>query len=283
MEAVRRYETPTGWYEATRRAPAPALRPFLSAYWGFEERSCAPVHRLEVPYPGVIMMVGFEGGVRIAPASAPPGTGRTHASFVAGLHAFAARTAHDGHLHGVELALTPFGARSLLGVPMHELASRAVSLDELLGAEAARLADRLYSAGTWPARSVLLERVLARRLDGAAPPAEVAWAWGRLRATAGRARVDAIARELGWSRKRLARAFREHVGLPPKTSARVLRFANAVELIRGDARADWTGIAHRCGYYDQPHFNRDFRQFAGSTPREFLARLLPSEMGVAPE
>jgi len=28
----------------------------------------------------------------------------------------------------------------------------------------------------------------------------------------------------------------------------------------------WTSIAHECGYFDQMHFIRDFKQFAGMLP-----------------
>jgi AraC-like DNA-binding protein len=281
VDEVTRYETATGWYESTRRVPRPELRPFVTAYWGFEERSSVPVQRLEVPYPGVIAMIGFEGGVRIVPAEADPEGTPLLRSFVAGLHVSAARTAHDGRMHGVELALTPIGAKAFLGVPMHELASRAVSLDDVLGARAMRLAEWLHGAESWSARFELLERELAARLAETASPREVAWAWSRLRATAGRVRVDDLAREIGWSRKRLVVAFREYVGLPPKVVARVLRFDRALSLLRADDRPSWGEIARRCGYCDQAHFNRDFREFAGVTPTEFARRLSPNDPGVA--
>jgi AraC-like DNA-binding protein len=281
VDEVTRYETETGRYESTRRVPRPELRPYASAYWGFEERSCKPVHRLEVPYPGIIVMIGFEGGVRIAPPEADPDRSPLHRSFVAGLHVSAARTAHDGLLHGVELALTPIGARTFLGVPMHELASRAVSVDDVLGPRAERLAEQLHAAESWPARFDVLEGELAACLAETVPAREVAWAWSRLRATGGRVRVDDLAGQLGWSRKRLGAAFREHVGLPPKVVARVLRFGRAVSLLRLDDRPEWSEIAHRCGYYDQAHFNRDFREFAGVTPTEFTRRLSPNDPGVA--
>lgn len=40
-------------------------------------------------------------------------------------------------------------------------------------------------------------------------------------------------------------------------------------------------IAQRCGYYDQAHMNREFRDLAGVAPGEFVARLLPDGFGVA--
>jgi AraC-like DNA-binding protein len=51
----------------------------------------------------------------------------------------------------------------------------------------------------------------------------------------------------------------------------VLRFHQTVGLIERGAEMPWAAIAMRSGYYDQAHFIRDFTEFAGQTPTEFLA------------
>ena len=81
---------------------------------------------------------------------------------------------------------------------------------------------------------------------------------------------------LGCSRKHLVSQFRDQVGLPPKQVARVLRFESVVRAL-GDARPrSWTEVAMGAGYYDQAHLIRDFNEFAGCTPTEFVARMLPT-------
>ena len=103
-----------------------------------------------------------------------------------------------------------------------------------------------------------------------APPEHaVSWAWQRLCATHGRVRISELAEELGWSRKRLVAGFREHVGLAPKTVARVLRFQHAVRLAE-QTQLGWLEIAFRCGYYDQAHLIREFRAISGCTPGTFF-------------
>lgn len=271
---VTRYESPTGWYEATWAEPAAPLRPYVRAYWGREERSVRPVARLEVPYPDVIVTISFGPEQRVGAAS--------HGSFAAGIHQAAARTVHDGHVFGLQLALTPLAAHALFRTPMHALASRTVDLDDVLGAEAGRLAARLSETPTWAGRFEALDVFLGVRIaEAAQAPAEVAWAWRQLRRTSGRYPVGRLTSELGWSRKRLVTQFRERVGLAPKTVARVLRFHRAVTLLRGDGDLAWRDLAIDCGYYDQAHFNRDFREFAGVTPTDFTRRLTPDDPGVA--
>ena len=120
----------------------------------------------------------------------------------------------------------------------------------------------------------------ARAAGAPPPPTELSWAWGRLRASAGRTPIGGLATELGWSHRRLIARFRESIGLPPKALARVLRFERVAQLLQVADEPRLARVALECGYYDQAHLNRDFRQFAGITPTEYLARRLPSAGGV---
>jgi AraC-like DNA-binding protein len=90
--------------------------------------------------------------------------------------------------------------------------------------------------------------------------------------------VEALAAEIGCSRRHLDTGFREQVGLTPKLLGRILRFQHAVAL--SGTGPGWAEIAQRCGYYDQAHLIRDFNQFAGSSPGDFARRQLPDGGGV---
>jgi len=85
------------------------------------------------------------------------------------------------------------------------------------------------------------------------------------RIAAGGGRIDDIAKEIGISRQHLARQFLHHVGVSPKTFARVMRFRRLL----ADQRDDWAHRAARHGYYDQSHLIADFRELAGTTPNAF--------------
>ena len=78
--------------------------------------------------------------------------------------------------------------------------------------------------------------------------------------------------EIGITRKALIEAFKRQVGLTPKKFARVMRFQQVLNDVASAARINWAEIAQRCGYYDQAHFGRDFKEFSGFSPREYFAR-----------
>jgi AraC-like DNA-binding protein len=268
---VRRHDSALGRWEMVHRAAPAALRPHVLGYLGYREWLPRPFRRLEVPLAEVHVLVSFGPEVRVpAPVR----------SFVAAPHTRHSIVDFDSEQHGVELRLTPIGTHVLLGVPMHELADRVVGIEDLLGREGAELPERLYEAGTWPARFALLDRLLARRLQEARPPAPgVEHAWWRLVGTHGGATVEALAEEVGWSRRHLFARFREHTGLPPKVFARILRFQHAASLLADTNGPSLCEIALDCGYYDQAHLNRDFREFAGRTPTELMAARLPAGGG----
>ena len=238
-----------------RSSSSPAIRNLA----GWYERADHPVVRREVPGGRIVLVISFGPPLEV--------DGRSYGSFVAGLHETAAITEHAGVSHGVQAYLTPLGAERLFRVPMGELANGGADLAELL-AGADELAERLYELPDWPTRLTLLEAFITRRVEEAPrAPREIEWSWQRLLASDGAVPVADLAAEVGWSRRHLAARFREHIGLPPKALARILRFERAAERLRGGA--DLSDAALDSGYYDQAHFNRDFKAFAGVTPTQY--------------
>jgi AraC-like DNA-binding protein len=261
-------------WELAHRTPHPALRGDFERYVGFEERYDAPLRRLEVPFAGAALIIGLGPPHRMWDPDHADAAPLVCRSFIAGVHDQATIVEHDGYACGIEIHFTPLGARRFLGMPGSELTNLIVELEAVLGREARELAERLGELTTWEARFDALEAaVLARAHAAPLLPPDVEWAWRRLRDTHGGAAVHELAGELGCSRRHLARSFGAELGLPPKALARVLRFERAAGLVRaGRGLAD---VAYSCGYYDQPHFNREFRALAGTTPTDYAARALP--------
>jgi len=180
---------------------------------------------------------------------------------------------HQGAQHGIQLALTPAGARALLGVPTAALGSWAVDLEDVLGADYRELNDTVVAAPSWPQRFAILDRVLARRLiadRGVGLDPRLAQAWRML--VSERAHpVRAVADELGWSRRYLSGRFAAELGLTPKDVARVARFHRSRMLLRAAGPRRIADVAATSGYYDQAHLARDWRDLAGVPPSRWLA------------
>ena len=265
--------------ERIEQTPDPRLHAIAHRYCGYSHEAGAQLlRRREVAQDQVSIILGFGpplwvGGPGLEPAE--------QHSFVAGLDDSYAVIEH-GALHGIQIDLSPLGAHMLLGVAMHELSSQIVPLEDLLGREADELVARLYEASDWDARFALLDRYIGAATEAARPPSpDVVRAWGRLKDTGGRLRIGALARELGCSRRHLAARFAEQIGPAPKTAARLIRFQRAVRALGHDDGSRFAEIALDCGYYDQAHLNRDFRELGGTTPGELVARMLPEGFGVA--
>ena len=255
------------------RRPAPELRPYVRRLLGYDTRLAAPTRQLEPPGPGVVLIFGLGSPLGLVDPADPGRAPVPLGSFVAGPDDARTVLEYDGETRGVQVDLTPLAAHMLFHVPMHELARRMVPLEDLLGKATGQFEERLFEAETWSERLDLTERMLGARLAAAeTPPPDVAWAWRRLSAAAGRLRVSDLARELGCSRKHLAARFREHVGLPPKLIGRLMRFQNAVER-PSSPETTIAEVAATCGYYDQAHLDREFRDFLATTPTDFAAAM----------
>lgn len=234
-------------------------------YTGYAEHADLPLRRIQ-PATTVVPLI-----LSLGPAIAIDGEVRR--SFVAGLYDHPADTEFLGEQLGVQVNLSPLGARRLLGVPMVELARRAVPVGDVLGRAGGELVERLAGLPGWAARFALLDAVLLGRLrDAPAVHPAVSAAWARLLAAGGTVGVEALAREVGYSRRHLTACFATDVGLGPKAVGRILRLERTRALLR--AGAELADAAHAGGYADQPHLNREFRALTGRTPT--AVELLPN-------
>ncbi|MGH1363328.1 MAG: AraC family transcriptional regulator [Calditrichia bacterium] len=68
----------------------------------------------------------------------------------------------------------------------------------------------------------------------------------------------------------LQRQFSQHIGIPPKKFARIIRFRNILGSIQRQQNPTFTHLAHEYGYFDQAHFVNDFKKITGLSPRSFF-------------
>ena len=103
-----------------------------------------------------------------------------------------------------------------------------------------------------------------------AADAAVAAAVQAIEESHGMVALDALAATLGCSLRHLQRRFAVQVGIAPKLLARIRRFQRVFSAWRDDA-GSLARVAAECGYFDQSHLIRDFRELAGTAPAAFLA------------
>ncbi len=182
---------------------------------------------------------------------------------VTGIQPHARRYAYDDGTVTILVRFTPQGA-ACLGVPASELTGRSVALDDLLPAAQVREAhERLLAARLDADRVAVVESLLI-----ALPYEHDALVERAVELLSSSADVASVARALSIGERQLERRFLHRVGVSPKRFASLRRFERAVAIARRSGSL--TRAALDAGYYDQSHFIRDFRRYAGTTPSELL-------------
>lgn len=260
-----------GRFEMARRVPRPSLRGAVSDICFYRESMPGRFRNVEYASLTVPLVISFAEPFAIG-LGRNPGDNDRFASFAAGLYAGPVVIESFGGACCVQINFTPLGARRFFGQPMSELTDRMVGLDDVLGVEGIALREKLGNAQDWSSRFDMAEAFVAARLTEAREtPAEIAWAYDRIIMSGGRFRISSLAGGLGWSRKHLSGKFSDAIGVGPKTLSRIVRFNRALGLSRLD-KSDWADIAADCGYADQSHLVREFRDLAGQTPTALAVR-----------
>lgn len=244
---------------------SPLLDGLVLTYAAHDFTRTESVPWLMAPLGAVMVTIDIEEPVRrlLGPDAGPGMAG----SPVIGMRDRPLAIEQGGVSRGIAFGLTPPGAYALFGLPLRELTGAPVSLADLLGADADRLREQLAAAAGPQARFRVLDQfLLARLARGPTMAGPVHGALQLLTASSGRLDIATVADRVGWTRQHLGVRFREQIGLTPKALARVMRLNHAVSLLSGSTPRPLAEVAQRCGYADQPHMHRDFKQLTGCTP-----------------
>lgn len=183
-------------------------------------------------------------------------------------------TAEQASVIGIHFR--PGGASRFLRMPPTELQNQTVPLGDLWGIDGQDIRNRLLEAGSPEAKLRVFEQCLLERI---AKPLERHLAVrGALSLIGGRLNelsIGGLADQIGISRRRFIQVFSDDIGLTPKLFCRVRRFQRVLRSVHGQEDIDWVDVALENGYFDQAHFNHEFRAFSGINPSTYLKHRTP--------
>jgi AraC-like DNA-binding protein len=252
-------------------APAPALAGIVRCFWTLRGEAPSADDRPADPAfpdgsPELILNLGdaFEHRPPRGRAVRQP------AAFLVGQITRPMYVRPTGRIDLVAARFEAHGA-AMLHRPMRSLNDRWIAVEKLAGRPLQGAIGEVRATASTKERiarlTAALESCVAR---GPAADPRVAECVQRIRSSRGAVPMTALASDVGLSARSLQRLFAREVGIAPKLLARIVRLQHVFAAVREEP-ASFSRVALECGYYDQPHLIRDFREFAGDAPAQLLA------------
>lgn len=196
---------------------------------------------------------------------------RMRSSYLIGGRSRSVLTHTPGGFHAAGVKLDPRALRALLRAPLTGFRDDTVECAALEARALLELEDRIGNLSCVDELPTLLDRFFLERLPR--EPQDDATTESLLdaiRATRGALPILKWVREQKLDARTVERRFIARVGMTPKQFARVVRFKHAWQAFRTPASR--AAGAHLEAYYDQSHFDREFRHFLGTSPVTWLRR-----------
>lgn len=166
----------------------------------------------------------------------------------------------------VRVGFHPGGLYRLLGIPMSEMIDGSYDASDVFGSEMKDVNEQLQEAKTFDQIHAIVEKFLLQKVSILERALPFDRAMLELLKANGNISIDHVASLACLSARQFERICKTRIGMPPKFFARLIRFSKAYRMRENFGQLSWTTIAHECGYFDQMHFIRDFKEFAGVAP-----------------
>jgi AraC-like DNA-binding protein len=243
--------------------PSEPLRPFVKGYKIIEVEE-ERVNRL-LPGTALALAFRFQGETNQWTNDA---TYRLPSATVSGMRKSVRLIQYHDHSSTLVVMFREGGVASFFKQPVHEFFEESLSLEDWISrGEVARVEEALAGARTHLQRIACIEKFLLDRFV----PRQDALVQAALQAiyrTKGTLRVHDLTDSLSLSTDAFEKRFRKIIGTSPKQFATIVRLQSIVRQRRPDQ--SMAQLALDAGYFDQSHFNKEFKLFTGLSPVDFF-------------
>lgn len=245
--------------------PDEPLADLVDCYWIIENGDIAAVEQKIIPdgFPEIIFHLGDPYDIRLADVWERQGR-----SLVAGQITKFFHLRNTGRPAMVGIKLKPHALAHLFGLHMHALTDRVLDLQHSLPGRLDTLERELRAATDDGERRQILNHRLERLPAQAPAPPAVTAAVRCMLESRGLMPIAELCSHVGAGERNLERQFKRYIGLTPKFYSRVIRFSTIFRQAR-EQGTTLSDLSAHSGYYDQPHFNRNFKAFTGEDPSRY--------------
>lgn len=254
--------------EYAETAPGKSLASYVKCIWTLQHAETVPAPEKVLPdaHPELIIHYGDPFLILDTDGQLV----RQPASFVFGPITRHITIGPSGTTGMIAIRFYPGGLAAFLPIPVRTLVNRYISLEALYGEEGKKLELDVREATDNKVRAQLIEDFLVRRLEECKPgkPLLPEAVLAQISDPDTPADVIRLSETLGIGRRSLERRFNAEIGISPKMLIRIIRFQNVFKILNQGKISSLTELTYEAGYFDQSHFHRDFKAFAGTSPKE---------------
>ena len=177
-----------------------------------------------------------------------------------------------GYVNTFAIRFYPYGFANFVNTPLKDLANKETPIHDLFDREVANeLEQKIIQASNSEERIRIIEEFLLDKMKEEAMMNKIVKSTiDALLATNGSASISSILQDDLTKRRQLERNFLKQIGVSPKQMGKVIRLQTALKMLLNKKEEKLTEIAYESAYFDQAHFIKDFKEFTGINPKEFL-------------
>lgn len=164
----------------------------------------------------------------------------------------------------------PNGFLPFATIPIKEMENTTASLEKLFGKDGLEIEQKILKANSTSKRIKMIETFLLNQLiENETVDSIVKSVVETILTANGQLSVNELSMLTNVNRRQLVRKFSSTIGLSPKQLSKTIRLQATLKMLLNNQFTSLTALAYENEYYDQAHFIKDFKEFTGSTPKEF--------------